>query len=129
MWLAPAPPPPRTLPLPRLACVPTGMLACAMFLVVWKLLPARLPAPWALGRRLSVMVLASLSLWASIAVCVVVLRSLVVTNTGSAVAVGIAGCSLHVLVSPAVAAPRVLPGVAIRVTARLRVCVCLRDAL
>jgi hypothetical protein len=84
-------------------CVRTGMLGSAMFLVVWKLLPARLPEAWPLGRQLRVMVLASLSLWASIAVCVVVLRSLVVTSTGSAVAVGITGCSLHVLVSPAVA--------------------------
>ena len=50
---------------------PVGMLIDALFLYLWRVLPAKLPPRWALGVRLAVMTGASLCVWGVAAVCVV----------------------------------------------------------
>lgn len=43
--------------------IPPGMLVNAGFLLVWRLLPPRLPAGWPLWKRLAAMITVSLSVW------------------------------------------------------------------
>lgn len=51
-------------------CTPAGMLLNALFLYLWRVVPARLP-PWPLGRRLAAMTALSLGAWLVAAAAVV----------------------------------------------------------
>ncbi len=82
-----------------MGAVPVGMLLNALFLLLWRELPPRLPA-WSLRARLAAMVALSLGLWSVAAVGVVVTLSALQGSafatgcvaTAVMLAVGVAAC-------------------------------------